>query len=80
MLSNYTAKYTRTASGYMAQLVEWPEVVTEGKTLEQAREMLKDASNEMVAAYHQQGKAKPYQVKQLLKVIEKYNLSEEKDV
>ena len=52
MLSNYTAKYTKTESGYMAQLVEWPEVVTEGKNLEEARGMLKDALNEMVAAYN----------------------------
>ena len=27
---NYTAKYTKIDSGYMGQLVEWPEVVTEG--------------------------------------------------
>ncbi len=27
---NYTAKYTKLKTGYMGQLVEWPEVVTEG--------------------------------------------------
>jgi len=31
---NYTAKYTKIDSGYLGQLVEWPEVVTEGKDLE----------------------------------------------
>ena len=56
MLSNYTAKYTKLSSGYMGQLVEWPEVITEGKTLEECREMLKDALYEMVLAYRQQGK------------------------
>jgi len=40
---NYTAKYTRTSSGYMGQLVEWPEVVTEGRDLEDCRSMLRDA-------------------------------------
>lgn len=30
MLSTYTAKYTRINSGYMGQLVEWPEVITKG--------------------------------------------------
>jgi predicted RNase H-like HicB family nuclease len=50
MLYTYTAKYTKIASGYMGQLIEWPEVVTEGKTLEQCREMLRDALREMVAA------------------------------
>ncbi len=59
MLSNYTAKYTRITSGYMGQLVEWPEVITEGKTLDECREMLKDALSEMVVAYRQQGKDIP---------------------
>ena len=59
MLSNYTAKYTKIRSGYMGQLVEWPEVITEGKTLEECREMLKDALCEMVFAYQEQGKEVP---------------------
>jgi predicted RNase H-like HicB family nuclease len=37
MLKTYTAKYTRISSGYMGQLVEWPEVITEGKSLETVR-------------------------------------------
>ena len=59
MLGNYTAKYTKIGSGYMGQLVEWPEVITEGKTLEQCREMLKDALHEMILAYRQQNKEIP---------------------
>jgi len=59
MIRNYTAKYTKIPSGYLGQLVEWPEVVTEGKTLEECREMLKDALQEMVRAYRQQGKEIP---------------------
>ncbi|MCE5249431.1 type II toxin-antitoxin system HicB family antitoxin [bacterium] len=59
MLSNYTAKYTRIESGYMEQLVEWPEVVTEGKTLCKCRSMLKDALSEMILAYRHQGKEIP---------------------
>jgi len=43
----------------MGQLVEWPEVITEGKTLEQCREMLQDALHEMIRAYHQQKKEVP---------------------
>jgi len=35
----------------MGQLLEWPEVITKGKTLEDCRLMLKDALQEMVAAY-----------------------------
>ena len=59
MLTTYTAKYTKIGSGYMGQLVEWPEVVTEGKTLEECREMLKDALQEMVKAYRQLGASEP---------------------
>lgn len=59
MVSTYTAKYTRIESGYMGQLVEWPEVVTEGKTLEECREMLHDALHEMILAYKEQKKEIP---------------------
>jgi len=59
MISTYTAKYTKTSSGYMGQLVEWSEVITEGETLEECREMLQDALHEMVTAYQQQEKEIP---------------------
>jgi len=41
----------------MGQLVEWPEIVTEGKDLEECREMLRDALDEMILAYKQLKKA-----------------------
>jgi predicted RNase H-like HicB family nuclease len=59
MLNTYTAKYTKIRSGYMGQLVEWSEVITEGKTLEECREMLQDALHEMIIAYRQQKKEIP---------------------
>jgi predicted RNase H-like HicB family nuclease len=59
MLKTYTAKYTKISSGYMGQLVEWPEVITEGETLEDCRESLHDALQEMIAAYRQQEKEIP---------------------
>jgi len=59
MLKTYTAQYTRIPSGYMGQLIEWPEVITEGKTLEECREFLQDALREMIAAYRQQEKELP---------------------
>jgi predicted RNase H-like HicB family nuclease len=55
----YTAKYTKVSSGYMGQVVEWPEVITEGKTIEECREMLRDALQEMMQAYRQEGKEIP---------------------
>jgi predicted RNase H-like HicB family nuclease len=59
MLTTYTAKYTKIPSGYMGQLVEWPQVLTEGKNLEECRELLQDALREMIAAYRQEHKELP---------------------
>jgi predicted RNase H-like HicB family nuclease len=59
VVRSYTAKYTKISSGYMGQLVEWPEVITEGKTIEECRAMLRDALQEMMEAYKQQGKEIP---------------------
>jgi predicted RNase H-like HicB family nuclease len=59
MINTYTAKYTKISSGYMGQLIEWPEVITEGKTLEACREMLQDALKEMIKAYRKQKKEMP---------------------
>ncbi|MCF8109601.1 MAG: type II toxin-antitoxin system HicB family antitoxin [Desulfohalobiaceae bacterium] len=58
-MTNYTAKYTKIEAGYMGQLVEWPEVITEGKDLEECRECLRDALNEMILAYRQLNKEIP---------------------
>jgi len=59
VVRSYTARYTKITSGYMGQVVEWPEVVTEGKTIDECREMLRDALQEMTQAYTQQGKEIP---------------------
>ena len=59
MISTYTARYIKTESGYMGQLVEWPEVVTEGKTIDECRKMLQDALHEMILAYKQQNREIP---------------------
>ncbi len=58
-MTSYTANYTKVTSGYMGQLVEWPEVVTEGRDIEECRAMLRDALKEMVAAYEELGKEIP---------------------
>ena len=59
MFFNFIAKYTRIKAGYMGQLVEWPEVVTEGKDLEDCRVKLRDALQEMILAYREQGEEIP---------------------
>ena len=59
MITAFTAKYTKIDSGYMGQPVEWPEVVTEGTDIEECREMLRDALNEMILAYQQEKKEIP---------------------
>ena len=59
MLSTYTARYTKIDAGYLGQLVEWPEVLTEGESLEDCRNMLQDALEEMIRAYQDLGKEIP---------------------
>ena len=59
MIATYTAKYTKIESGYMGQLVEWPEVITEGKDIEDCRTMVRDALIEMILAYKEQEKEIP---------------------
>jgi len=51
----YTAVYRKISSGYMGQIVEWPQVITEGRDLEDCRVMLKDALREMIAATQHDG-------------------------
>lgn len=53
MKYKYTAKYTKIPSGYMGQIIEWQEVITEGKNLAECRFMLEDALKEMILAYQQ---------------------------
>ncbi len=60
MIRNYTGKYTKIDSCYMGQLIEWPEVITEGKDLEECRAMLRDALKEMILAYKDQNKELPH--------------------
>lgn len=59
MWGHYSATYTRIDAGYMGQVVEWPEVITEGKNLEECRLMLKDALHEMILAYGEQNRELP---------------------
>jgi len=59
MPCTYAATYTRIEAGYIGQVVEWPEVVTEGKDLDECRRMLKDALHEMALAYQQQNREIP---------------------
>ena len=55
-----TAVFTPDEDGWtMAQLAEWPAVVTCGRTVEEARELLLDAAREMVASYRDEGREPP---------------------
>ena len=59
MLNGLTARYVKISSGYMGQILGWPEVITEGVDIEDCRKSLEDAAREMVLAYHQQNKEIP---------------------
>ncbi len=59
IIGNYTARYSKIPSGYLGQLIEWPEIITEGKDLDDCRASLRDALNEMIQAYRELGKEIP---------------------
>ena len=49
----FTACYTKLENGYMGQLLEWPQVITEGGTLAECKELLSDAACEMAVVYRE---------------------------
>lgn len=51
MWGHYIATSARIDAGYVGQVVEWPEVVTEGKDIEECRLTLQDAPYEIILAY-----------------------------
>ena len=57
----FTACYTKLEDGfgYMGQLLEWTNVITSGKDIDECEEMLKDAAREMALAYHEDGQEIP---------------------
>ncbi len=58
-MKKYNALYTPIPAGYMGQLLDWPEVVTEGATIEECRTLLQDALHEMILAYRELNKPIP---------------------
>ena len=55
-----TAVFTPDEDGWtMAQLAEWPAVVTCGRTVDEARELLLDAARELIASYREEGRQPP---------------------
>lgn len=59
-LLTLTAVFTPDENGWtMAQLAEWPAVVTCGRTLDEARTMLLDAAHEMIVSYREEGREVP---------------------
>ena len=56
----FTACYTKLEEGYMGQILEWPNVITSGKDLDECEYMLKDAAHEMMLAYEEDGERIPH--------------------
>lgn len=53
----FTACYTKLEEGYgyMGQLLEWPNVITDGKDLEECRDSLIEVAVEMAEIYEEDG-------------------------
>ncbi len=69
----FTANFIKTESGYMGQILEWPEVVTEGHSIDECRLMLNDALEQMILAYKQLGYSIPLRevyYEQMFKVLD----------
>ncbi|MBQ7561417.1 MAG: type II toxin-antitoxin system HicB family antitoxin [Synergistaceae bacterium] len=56
---NFTACYTKLDDCYMGQLLEWTNIITDGKTIDECREMLIDAAREVALSYADEGKKIP---------------------
>ena len=56
---NFTACYTKLENCYMGQLLDWPNIITDGKTLKECKEMLIDAAREVALSYADEGKKIP---------------------
>ncbi len=55
-----TAVFSPDENGWtMAQLAEWPAVVTCVPTLDEARALLEDAAREMIDSYRSEGREPP---------------------
>ena len=53
----FTACYTKLEEGYgyMGQLLEWPNVITDGESLEDCRDSLIEVAAEMADIYEEDG-------------------------
>ncbi len=53
----FTACYTKLEDGfgYMGQLLEWPNVITDGENLEDCRDSLMEVASEMADIYKEDG-------------------------
>ena len=60
MLKKFTACYQKLEHGYMGSLLEWPGGITEGDNLEDCRELLMEAANEMAEMFKDDGMKIPY--------------------
>ena len=58
----FTACYTKLEEGfgYMGQLLEWPNVITSGKDIEDCKELLLEVAGEMADIYREDGLKIPY--------------------
>jgi predicted RNase H-like HicB family nuclease len=55
----FVAVYQRVSRGYMGRIVDFPGVISEGRTLDECRDSLRDALHEMILAYQQLGDPLP---------------------
>jgi predicted RNase H-like HicB family nuclease len=57
--NTFVAMYQQVSRGYMGRIGGFPGVISEGRTLEECRDSLRDALHEMVLAYRDAGETLP---------------------
>lgn len=61
MVKIYTARYTRTDTGWKGQLLEWPGLCAGGETLDECRDGLLAGLHAGIEACHAEGREAPYE-------------------
>jgi len=51
----FTAKFTKLQTGFMGQILELPEVITEGADIEECNTLLVEALQDVILAYKELG-------------------------
>ena len=59
MINEYTTRFVKSEDGFIGQIVEWPDIVSKGRSLEDCRDSLGTTLKQMIQEYVVEGRAVP---------------------